>query len=131
MQHVKDALAAGAAGFVPKAAIADEVVRAIETAAAGSCYVHPSISTKLIQQLGRAGRGTDAVSELSVREREILRLLAVGYTNKEVAHQLGISVKTVETYKARAGEKLGLRSRVDLMNFAISHRWLGAPVVPA
>ncbi len=70
--------------------------------------------------------------ELSERERDVLVLLAWGYSNKEIAAKLGLSVKTVETYKVRIGEKLGLRSRTEMVQYALRHGWLNEsnPVVP-
>ena len=72
-------------------------------------------------------RSIDRLTELSARETEVLQLAAAGYTNKEVSSQLRIGVKTIETYKARAMEKLGLGTRAELVRYAIIKGWLGGP----
>lgn len=120
-EFVRAALGAGAAGYVPKSALTEELVAAIRTVARGERYVHPRVAHALLELLKpHTARG---VAELSFREAEVFRLIALGYTNKEVAARLDISVKTVDTYKLRAAEKLGARSRADIVRFARQKGW--------
>jgi len=117
--HIRDAFANGAAGFLPKSGVAPDLFSAIETVAAGRRYLHPR-NVGLI-----AGPPMRAMEcELSPRESEVLRLIALGYANKEIAAHLGVSVKTVETFKARAARKVGAHSRVDIVRFAIARGWM-------
>jgi DNA-binding NarL/FixJ family response regulator len=120
---LRQALQAGARGYVLKRAAADEVVRAVRVVAGGGAYLDPRLAGGLAESLAR-GAPHARGEGLSGRERDVLRLLAVGYTNKEIAASLRISVKTVETYKSRAAEKLGLQSRVDLVRYAAHQGWL-------
>jgi len=85
------------------------------------------LAAKVVSSFVRKQSTTDVPhgSDLSSRETEVLRLIAQGYSNQEVATQLNISIKTVETYKARSMEKLGLRSRVEIVRYALQHGWLG------
>jgi DNA-binding NarL/FixJ family response regulator len=121
-RHVRDALAAGVAGYVPKSAAATDLVAAIQVVAAGGQYVHPAVVNAALSTLVRPERPDAAV--LSAREIHVLRQLAHGYTIKEISAELSLSMKTVETYKARAMEKIGGASRVDLMRFAAGQGWL-------
>ncbi len=96
--------------------------------AAGRVYLDPSLAGKLVgglvgKQAGKEGPGG---ADLSEREEEVARLIAQGYSNKEIAAQLSVSVKTVETYKARSLEKLGFRSRTDLVRYALQRGWLSS-----
>lgn len=121
--HVRESLTAGAAGFVPKSAAAVDLIAAIHAVAAGGHYVHPRVALDVFaskRHIDRAG-----TSELSARESDVLRLIACGFTTREIAAQLEVSVKTVETYKARALQKIGGASRVDIVRFAVSRGWLG------
>lgn len=122
--YVRRLLQAGACGYVLKRAAAHDLIRAIRTVAAGGIYLDPSVAGKVVD--GFVGRTVDAArsAELSEREAEVLRLIAEGYSNKEIAARLDISVKTVETYKARSMEKLGLHSRVDIVRYALQQGWL-------
>jgi DNA-binding NarL/FixJ family response regulator len=128
--YVSRLLRAGASGYVLKRTASSELVRAIRELAAGRSYIDPSLAGALLTQ--RAVRGPrasghdhgDRVSDLSKRETEVLRLLALGYSNKEIAASLEISVKTVETHRANGMEKLGLRNRVALVRFAMDQGWL-------
>src|SRR5947209_2947063 len=124
--YLRQLLEAGAAGYVLKRAAAEELIRAIRTVAAGGVYLDPSLAGKVVGGFVRkpAGKGTPAGGELSDREEEVVRLTAAGYSNKEIAGRLELSVKTVETYKARSLEKLGLRSRSDLVRYALERGWL-------
>jgi DNA-binding NarL/FixJ family response regulator len=121
--YVRRLLAAGASGYVPKRAAADELVRAVRAVAAGETYLDPALAKAVVGRLLDTPPPAAAV-ELSEREAEVVRMIALGYSNKEIAAKLGLSVKTVETYKARSLEKLGLRSRVDLVRYAAGRGWL-------
>ena len=120
-------LRAGASGYVLKQSRASEVLHAIRAVAAGGTYVDPAIADKLVGSLGRgaqpAAAGTGTVP-LSGREEQILRLVAWGYSNKEIAARLDLSVKTIETHKANATQKLGLHNRIDIVRFALLQGWL-------
>jgi DNA-binding NarL/FixJ family response regulator len=125
--YIAQLLRAGASGYVLKRAAAAELVRAVRTVAAGGTYIDPSIAGTLIEgylDAESAGR-EEPRDTLSDREREVLVRIARGFSNKEIAAQLGLSVKTVETYKGRVAEKLGLRSRVEIVRFAAQQGWLG------
>jgi two-component system response regulator NreC len=124
--YLRQLLEAGASGYVLKRAAAEELIRAIRTVATGGVYLDPSLAGKVVGGFVRkpAGKGTPEGEELSEREEEVVRLTAAGYSNKEIAGQLDLSVKTVETYKARSLEKLGLHSRSDLVRYALERGWL-------
>lgn len=123
--YLRMLLEAGAVGYVLKRAAAAELVQAIRAVAAGGTYLDPTVAGSVVGALARRG-ADDAQAELSGREVEVLRLLALGYSNKEIAARLKLSVKTVETYKSRSMEKLGLRSRVDLIQHAAQCGWLAS-----
>jgi two-component system response regulator NreC len=110
-------LAAGAVGYILLRATPGELFSAIRAAAHGQRYVDPELSEALFQLLARqADSGTKALSR---REKEVLRMLAYGYTLKEIAASLDISRKSIETYRARSREKLGLRTRADIVRYAL------------
>jgi len=123
--YLRQLLAAGAAGYVLKRAAGDELVRAVRAVAAGGVYIDPSIASAVVEEFldGEEAAEPDA-DALSEREGDVLRRIARGYTNKEIAAELQLSVKTVETYKARVAEKLGLRTRVDIVRWAAKQGWL-------
>jgi DNA-binding NarL/FixJ family response regulator len=123
--YMHEMLEAGAAGYVLKRAAGDELIGAIRAVATKGVYVDPRVTRKLFSVFGPRGPASPhAKAELSERETEVMRLIAQGFTNKEISAQLGVSVKTVETYKARSMEKLGLRSRVDIVRTATERGWL-------
>ena len=128
--YVSRLLRAGAAGYLLKRTASSELVRAIRTVAAGGTYVDPSLAGALLTDTShRASRGTGTerasrLGELTARETEVLRLVARGHSNKEIAAALEISVKTVETHKANAMTKLGLRTRAAVVRFAMDEGWL-------
>ncbi len=125
--YLRQLLAAGAAGYVLKRAAPAELIRAIRTVAAGGVYLDPSLAGKVVKGFVRPSRGEDSAAgggELSDREVEVVRLTAAGHSNKEIASRLDLSVKTVETYKARALDKLGLETRADLVRYALQRGWL-------
>jgi DNA-binding NarL/FixJ family response regulator len=126
-EYVTQLLRAGAAGYVLKRAAADELVRAIRVVAGGGTYIDPSLAGSIVSgYLERIDQREPSESSLSARERQVLVRIAQGFSNKEIAAALGLSVKTVETYKVRMSEKLGLRSRVDIVRYAANQGWLDA-----
>jgi DNA-binding NarL/FixJ family response regulator len=116
---------AGAHGFILKRSAAELLLDAIRTVAAGETWFDPALTAKVLQQELQAPAGPESgARELSEREEQVLRLLAWGYANKEVADKLSLSVKTVETYRHRIAEKLGLRGRVEMVQYARQQGWL-------
>jgi DNA-binding NarL/FixJ family response regulator len=123
--YLRQLLAAGASGYVLKRAAPEELITAIRAVAAGGVYLDPGMAAKVVGGFARAPAGTPpAGGELSERESEVARQTAAGHSNKEIAARLELSVKTVETYRARAMEKLGLQSRVGLVRYAVQQGWL-------
>jgi len=124
--YLRKLLEAGASGYVLKRSAADTLIQAIRLVAAGGIYLDPAIAGKIVGSLlGKSVVvGEPAAAELSERETDVVRLIAHGYSNKEIATQLNLSVKTVETYKGRAMEKIGLDSRVALVRYALQRGWL-------
>jgi two-component system, NarL family, response regulator NreC len=117
-RYVREAFAAGARGYLLKEAVANEVVGAIREVAAGGRYVHPELGARLIDTEPSAeGPREDPLSD---REREVLTLLALGHTNHEIAKQLFISVRTAEAHRAHIMKKLGLKSRAELVRYALA-----------
>ncbi len=116
----------GVAGYLLKRSAADELLRAIHAVAAGGTYLDPAIAGKVVGAAAQGGPRTSGGPgpELSERETDVLRLIANGHSNKEISARLAISVKTIETYKARAMEKLGFKTRVDVVRHAASKGWL-------
>ena len=122
--YLRSLMDAGASGYVLKRSAASELLRAIEVIGDGGTYLDSSIAGQLVSRLGHRRPSLAPSSALSEREREVVRYVAHGYSNKEIAAKLDVSVKTVETYRYRATEKLGLRSRADLVRYAIDQGWL-------
>lgn len=125
-EYLRRLIQAGASGYLVKRAASQDLMDALRTVAAGGIYVDPALAGDVL--VGFAGNAAGRVSkrddELSVREAEVVRLIARGFSNKEIAAQLDLSSKTVETYKARSLEKLGLASRSDLVSYAVQRGWL-------
>ena len=117
-RYVHEAFAAGAAGYILKEAVDAEVVGAIQRVAAGDHYVHPALGARLVAAEAEA-KAREAADPLSDREREVMRLLALGHTNQEIAKQLFISVRTAETHRAHIMQKLRLSTRAELVRYAI------------
>lgn len=116
-------LKAGGAGYVLKSTVDTELLDAIRTVAQGGAFLYPSATKLLLEDYLthlRSDTPPDAYESLSEREREVLKLLALGHTAKEVADKLALSPKTVETYRVRIMEKLNLNSRVDLVQYALA-----------
>src|SRR6266516_3324748 len=116
-RYVREAFDAGARGYVLKEAADVEVVAAVREVARGGRYVHPELGARLIAADAAAARKAEQ-DPLSDREREVLRLLALGHTNQEIAQQLYISVRTAETHRAHIMQKLRLASRAELVRYA-------------
>jgi two-component system, NarL family, response regulator NreC len=117
--YVREAFDAGASGYVLKEAADTEVVGAIRAVAAGERYVHPALGARLVAADAEERRRAED-DPLSEREREVLRLLALGHTNQEIAKLLYISVRTAETHRAHIMQKLRLGSRAELVRYALS-----------
>ena len=116
--YVRNAFAAGASGYVLKEAADSELVAALRQVAAGERYVHPALGARLAAADVEATTHADA-DPLSEREREVLRLLALGHTNQEIAGMLFISVRTAETHRAHIMQKLRLSTRAELVQYAM------------
>jgi DNA-binding NarL/FixJ family response regulator len=117
---VRRALSAGAAGYLPKHASDTELVTAIRLVADGAGYVEPDLGARLVNP-----NGSPALAPLSERERDIVHLLALGYTNQEIGKKLFISVRTVDTHRAHVMRKLRLDTRAELVMFALANGVIG------
>jgi DNA-binding NarL/FixJ family response regulator len=125
--YLEEILRAGASGYILKQSAPVEFLQAIRAVAAGGVYIDPAMTTRVAD--GLLGSRADATIEqrrgqISDRESEVLRLLAIGHSNKEIAAQLDISVKTVEVHKTNAMRKLGLTGRVDIVRYGVLQGWL-------
>lgn len=121
--YIRQLLQSGARGYVLKQAVAKELITAIRAVASGETYLDTMLAHRVARQFVAAGTNPGQRLDLSDRETSVVRLIAYGYSNKEIASQLGISVKTVDTYKLRAMEKLGLHSRAALVRYALQRGW--------
>jgi DNA-binding NarL/FixJ family response regulator len=122
-EYIIEALRAGASGFLLKDAPVDELVRAVRTVAAGDAQLSPAVTKRLLEQVARrlpsaVGRDTDPLSQLTERERDVLRLIAGGMSNAEIAAALVVSEPTVKTHVSSVLQKLGLRDRVQAVIYA-------------
>ncbi|MBI3910283.1 MAG: response regulator transcription factor [Armatimonadetes bacterium] len=128
--YLRQFMQAGAVGYVLKKAADTELIDAVRAVYRGDIFIYPSLTKALLTQyLGGPSSAKERAEEkelLTEREREVLKFVALGYTHHQIADHLCLSVKTVETYKARLMEKLGLRGRADLVRYALSHGWLEA-----
>lgn len=117
---------AGVAGYVLKQSAPSELLRGIRAVAAGGNYLDPAVTGAVMDRFARAHPFGDqpGQAEPTERESEVLRHIALGYSNKEIAAALGVSVKTVEAHKSNAMRKMGMRSRIDIVRFAILRGWL-------
>lgn len=122
--YLRRALEAGAAGYCPKSAADAELISAIRAVMRGNVYIHPSHSKILLDKMLPSSAPAASSAELSERERAVLKLVALGHTNQDTAEQLSLSVKTVESYRTRGMEKLGLKSRAALVRYAIQEGWM-------
>ena len=118
-------LRGGAAGYVLKNSTSEELVAAVRAVVGGGSYIHPKMASLLTKQLAGGGEEDDgSYRQLSNRELEILQLLAKGFTNKEISERIFLSVKTVEAHRSRIYQKLELKSRADLVDYALRHKLL-------
>ena len=125
--YLREALSRGAAGYAVKQAADQEVLAAIRAVMRGEVYIHPSLTKALLGDLidqARVSAPLGSGLTLSERETEVVKEVAHGHTNQEIANKLALSVKTVETYRTRAMEKLGLSSRAALVRYALEQGWL-------
>ncbi len=125
--YLKQALDAGVRGYVLKRSAAENLIHAIRAVVVGGLYIDTAIVDRIFDaNSSRAWRPRDGAEfpELTTRESEVLRLAARGFTNKEIARQLDVGVKSVETYKARGFEKLNLKTRAELVRYASTQGWL-------
>jgi DNA-binding NarL/FixJ family response regulator len=122
--YLRSVIDAGASGYVLKRSAASELVRAIEVIGEGGTYLDSALASQLIGRIGQKRPVGEVSTALSERERDVVKLVAHGYSNKEVSEKLDVSVKTVETYRYRATAKLELRTRADLVRYAIDQGWL-------
>lgn len=124
--YLRQLLEVGMSGYVLKRSAAEALVRAIRIVSDGGVYLDPSIAGQIVKTTMRRGQDNAPAraADLSEREEDVLRLTAMGHSNKGIARELAIGVKTVETYKARGMEKLGFRGRVDIIRYALGKGWL-------
>jgi two-component system response regulator NreC len=123
--YLQELLRAGVAGYVLKQSEPHELLQAIRAAAAGGQYLDSALTPRVTAAFLRRDRRTGkAAATLSEREAEVLRLIASGYSNKEIAVRLDLSVKTVEAHKANAMRKLDLNGRIDIVKYAVMQGWL-------
>ncbi len=123
--YLRKLIEVGVAGYVLKRSVAEDLLRAIHAVAWGGIYLDPSIAAHALDRTPNSPfQAAAGGAELSDRELEVLRLTAVGHSNKAIANILQISVKSIETYKARAMDKLGFHSRVELVGYAVEKGWL-------
>ena len=127
--YVREAFAAGASGYVLKEAADAEVVGAVRDVASGGRYVHPVLGARLVAAEAEAQARAEE-DPLSEREHEILRLLALGHTNQEIATMLYVSVRTAETHRAHIMQKLRLSNRADLVRYALAQGLLTEEPAP-
>lgn len=125
--NLRRLLKMGVAGYILKRSATEELIRGIHAVAKGGIYLDPAIAGHAVGRLAQMETDSiegGALSHLSTREMEVLQLAAVGHSNKVISAKLEVGLKSVETYKARAMDKLGFTSRVDLIRFALSMGWL-------
>lgn len=124
--YLRQLIAAGANGYVLKQSAPTELLKAIRVVAGGDSFIDPSLTERLMNSFsGRADTIREGVQgELTRREEEVIKLMALGYSNKEVAGRLDLSVKTVESHRSNAMRKLGMVSRIDIVQYAILQGWL-------
>jgi DNA-binding NarL/FixJ family response regulator len=123
--YVQRLLQAGANGYVLKQSAAEELVRAIRRVVAGQKYLDPAVTDQIIGTISVGGNsGRAPYGHLSRREQDVLRFVALGFLSKEIAAQLGISIKTVETHKTNAMIKTGLKNRIGIVRYAMLQGWL-------
>jgi len=124
--YVEQALHAGVKGFVQKRSVGLNLLLAIRSAMLGGLFFDPPTASKMLSasETESLQGSSTGESDLTAREEEVLRLIALGHSNKEIAYRVGVSIKSVETYKARATDKLDLHSRAQIVHFAVTHGWM-------
>jgi DNA-binding NarL/FixJ family response regulator len=120
-RYVRDAIAAGASGYVLKEAADAELVAAIRHVAAGGSYVSHALAVRIAAAEKKAQNTVTASEPLSELEHEVLRLITLGHTNREIAEKLDASIRTAEAHRAHIMRKLGLRSRAELVRYALAN----------
>jgi len=133
--YLRSALSAGASGYVLKRSVDAELLTAIRAVHGGGTFVDPSLADVLVQDLlakkGARARPKRPLNILSDRELQVMRLVARGYSSQQIAKQILVGVKTVETYRSRLAQKLGLRTRADVVRFAVQMGLLTAETLEA
>ena len=124
--YLQEMLRAGASGYVLKQSASAELIRAIRDVATGKSYLDSSLSGPVLEAYAGHSLDKPARHHISERETEVLKLIALGYSNKEIAARLRLSVKTIEAHKSNAMKKLDLRGRIDIVRFAVLQGWLGS-----
>jgi DNA-binding NarL/FixJ family response regulator len=125
--YLQELLEAGVSGYVLKQSAATDLIRAVRAVAAGDNYLDPAMTGKIFSnyvEKSSKRRGDTRGAALTERERDVLRQIAWGYSNKEIAERLDISIKTVEAHKANALKKLDMQSRIDIVRYAVLQGWL-------
>lgn len=123
--YIQQLIRAGASGYVLKQSAPAELVNAIRAVASGKSYIDPTLTRNVVNNFaGNAALRGVGTNDLSTREVEILRLIAWGHSNNEIATRLELSVKTIEAHKSNAMKKLNMKSRIDIVRFAILQGWL-------
>lgn len=125
--YVQLMLSAGASGYVLKRAAAEDLIRAIQVIAAGALYLDPDMAGHVLPYVQRREAEPSTRNELSDREAQVLKLMAQGYSTKEISARLSVGTRTVETYKSRAMDKLRLKSRAEVVRYALQRGWLKNP----
>ena len=122
--YVQRMLDAGVRGYLLKRSAAEDLVRAVRAVAEGGLYLDPAVAGKALAETAATAKAAAADGALSPREAEVLRFTARGFSNKEIALRFDVSVKTIETHRARGADKLGLRSRAEIVRYAAAKGWL-------
>ncbi len=122
--YLQQLIGAGANGYILKQSAPNELVKAIKCVANGDAYLDSTLTEKVLGVYGGANLRGENKNELTTRESEVLRLIAFGYTNKDIASTLDLSVKTIEAHKAHAMAKLGITNRIGIVRYAILQDWL-------
>jgi DNA-binding NarL/FixJ family response regulator len=122
--YLQQLLRAGAEGYILKQSASSELMHALRAVAGGGKYLDSAVASKIIDEYAQAGARGPARASLSERESDVIRLIAWGYSNKEIGTQLEISVKTVEVHKANAMRKLDISSRIGIVRYALLQGWL-------
>jgi len=125
-QYVVRAIEAGAMGYITKQSAPEQLVKAIRKVHSGSRFVTDEAAEALALRVAKGAHGQSPLDSLSMRELQVLRRLAMGHTNREIANAYSISIKTVDTYRSRLLKKLNLRNNAELSRFAIQNRLIEA-----